>query len=236
MVVPLVDLLGCSGSDETGAAAGSTGTSGSGTTGTQSSGSSCAQIPDETAGPYPDKTGMISNSQFFRRDITEGKTGLPLTLTFTVVNVSSSCQPIAGANVEIWHCDKDGVYSEYGGQPGVADQSGTTFLRGVQTTDANGQVTFTTIYPGWYQGRVTHVHIQVFLNGSTTASKTTQMAFPDAVNTAVYGQNALYTKGQNSMTDSTDMVFSDGDTYELASMSGDTTSGYTATLTIGIAA
>jgi len=107
-------------------------------------------------------------------------------------------------------------------------------LLGLQTPDANGQVTFTTIYPGWYQGRVTHIYIEVFASGSSTPLKTTQLPFPDAVNTTVYTTNSLYPKGQNSLVDGTDMVFSDGDTYQVATMSGDAVSGYTATLTIGI--
>lgn len=234
-VAPLAQLLACSGETQSdGSATGSNGSAGS-DGGASSTSSTCTVTPEETAGPYPDKTGMLGNQAFFRRDITEGKTGLPLTVVLSVVNVKSACSPVANVNVEIWHCDKDGVYSEYGGQPGVADQTGTTFLRGIQTTDASGLVTFSTIYPGWYQGRVTHIHIQIFASGSTTPLKTTQLAFPDSANAAVYSQSAYYTKGQNSLTDATDMVFGDGDTHELAALSGDTVSGYTATLQIGIA-
>ncbi len=92
--------------------------------------------------------GMLNNPTFNRRDVTEGKPGTPLTLTLTIVNANSSCSPISGAAVEIWQCDASGNYSEYS-QPGF-NGTGQTFLRGVQTTDASGQVTFSTIYPGWY--------------------------------------------------------------------------------------
>jgi protocatechuate 3,4-dioxygenase beta subunit len=201
------------------------------TGGGTSSTASCAATPSETEGPYPDKTGMINNSAFLRRDITEGKSGLPLTLTLTIVNVNSNCVAVSGANVEIWQCDAAGRYSEYS-QPGY-DGSGQTFLRGIQTTDANGQVTFTTIYPGWYAGRATHIHVDVYRSGALV--KTTQIAFPESISAAVYATGVYASKGQNSTTNSSDNVFSDGTTNELATLTGNTTSGYTATLTIGVA-
>jgi protocatechuate 3,4-dioxygenase beta subunit len=117
------------------------------------------------------------------------------------------------------------------GQQARLFQSSTTFLRGLQKTDEKGQASFTTIYPGWYGGRVTHIHVEVHVNGASV--KTTQLAFPDDVTAKVYG-TALYTKGQNPLVNATDMVFSDGDTYQVATVTGDTTSGYTAALTIGL--
>ena len=204
-------------------------TGGSSSGGTSSA--TCVVAPTETEGPYPDKLGMINNSAFFRRDITEGRTGLPLTLTLTVVNTNSSCAAVSNANVEIWQCDAAGAYSEYS-QPGY-DGTGQTFLRGLQVSDANGQVTFTTIYPGWYSGRATHIHVDVFRNGSLV--KTTQIAFPESVSSGVYTTGVYAVKGQNPTTNARDNVFADGTSGELASLSGDTVSGYTATITIGIA-
>ena len=166
------------------------------------SAASCAVIPSETEGPYPDKTGMITNSAFFRRDVAEGRPGLAVTLTLTIVSVSSNCSPISGANVEIWQCDASGNYSEYS-QPGF-DGTGQTFLRGVQTTDSSGQVTFTTIYPGWYMGRATHIHVDVFRNGSLV--KTTQIAFPENITAQVYATGVYARKGQNTTSNSSDMV------------------------------
>jgi protocatechuate 3,4-dioxygenase beta subunit len=200
-------------------------TSGSSTGGTTTS-SACAVSPDETAGPYPDRTGMASNSAFYRQNVTEGKSGLPLTLALTIVNVRNNCAPVANANVEIWQCDAVGTYSEYG------SAAGQTFLRGLQTTSANGVVTFRTIYPGWYMGRATHIHLQVYLNGAVV--KTTQVAFPETISSAVYRTGVYASHGQNSTTNSSDNVFSDGTDHELATLSGDTSSGYTATLTVGI--
>ena len=203
----------------------STTTSRSSTGGTTAA-SSCVVSPEETAGPYPDRTGMIGNSAFYRQDITEGKSGLPLTLALTIVNVNSGCTPLTNATVEMWQCDATGNYSEYG------TSAGQTFLRGLQTTDSSGRVTFKTIYPGWYMGRATHIHLEVFVNGA--AVKTTQIAFPEDVSSSVYRTGVYAAHGQNSTTNSGDNVFSDGTDHELAALSGDTSSGYTATLAVGI--
>jgi protocatechuate 3,4-dioxygenase beta subunit len=188
---------------------------------------SCVVSASETRGPYPDTIGMINNAAFYRRDITEGRSGLSLTLTLTIVNVNNACAAVSGVQVEVWQCDAAGTYSEYG------QGSGQTFLRGVQTTDAGGQVTFTTIYPGWYAGRATHIHVDVYRSGAIV--KTTQIAFPEDVTRAVYASAVYASKGQNATTNASDIVFSDGTTGELASVTGNVASGYTATLQVGIA-
>jgi len=203
----------------------------SATTGGSTS-SSCAATPSETEGPYPDRLGMINNQAFFRRDITEGRPGLPLSLMLTIVNTNQNCQPLTNAAVEIWQCDATGNYSEYA-QPGY-DGTGQTFLRGLQMTDTSGQVTFTTIYPGWYAGRATHIHVDVFVNGVNR--KTTQIAFPEATSSAIYATGAYASKGRNPTTNASDMVFSDGTSSELATLTGSVATGYTATLTIGVSA
>jgi len=170
---------------------------------------------------------MLSNPSFNRRDVTEGKPGTPLTLALTIVNAGNSCARIGGAAVEIWQCDAGGNYSEYS-QPGF-NGTGQTFLRGVQTTDANGQVTFTTIYPGWYMGRATHIHVEVYVNGRSV--KVTQVAFPESVSAAVYATGVYAAKGQNTTTNASDNVFSDGTSTEMATVTGSAT-GYVATLRI----
>jgi len=186
---------------------------------TTTNNSTCAVSPTETRGPYPDIVGMINTPSFFRRDITEGKSGLPLTLTLTVVNVNSACAAVSGAQVEIWQCDAGGNYSEYS-QPGF-NRAGQTFLRGVQTTDANGQVAFTTIYPGWYAGRATHIHVDVYRSGAIV--KSTQIAFPEEVTRAVYASGVYAPKGQNSTSGAGDMVFADSLADELATITGGNT-------------
>src|SRR5262245_36278409 len=153
----------------------------------------CAVTPTETAGPFPSLTDL------FRADIREGKPGTRLTLTIKVVNASSGCSPVAGADVEIWHVDAAGDYSEYG------SQASETFLRGIQTTDAGGQVVFTTIYPGWYQGRATHIHAEVQVAG--VSRKVTQIAFPESVNDAVHHSGAYASRGSNPIVNAADGIF-----------------------------
>lgn len=186
-----------------------------------SSNASCAVTPTETIGPYPSHESLI------RSDIREGKSGTPLTLTITVVSSSSNCAPIAGANVGVWQCDATGNYSEYG------TQTTQTYLRGIQTTDANGQATFTTIYPGWYQGRATHIHVEVVRNGSSV--KVTQIAFPESTNAAVYATGAYASRGSNPTANTADDIFRDSISSEVASVSGNSASALAATFTVAIA-
>lgn len=200
--------------------------------------STCILIPNETSGPYP--WDLSGNSAMYRQDITEGNTGTPLNLTITVVNINDNCNPIANARVDIWHCNKDGYYSEYANQPGyLGTQShlNETFFRGIQLTDSNGQVQFTTIYPGWYTSRATHIHAEIFL--SSVLSATTQMAFADSQSTAVYNTSLYSAHGQNSTTNATDNVFSDtaNTQYEMLTITtNSSTGGFDASITMGIAA
>jgi len=225
----IIGALSAAGAAALSAACGSSPTNPSSVTdtGTSTGGTTtgaCAVINSETEGPYPDRTGMINNEAFYRQDVTEGRPGTPLTLALTVVSIASGCAPVSNATIEVWQCDAAGAYSEY--------TAAGTFLRGLQRTDANGKASFNTIYPGWYQGRATHVHLEVFVNGSSV--KTTQMAFPDDVSALVYAQGVYASRGQNPTRNTTDNVFSDGVANELATMSGSVSIGYTATLQIGI--
>ena len=170
----------------------STSTTPTPTTGTNAA---CAVTPTETLGPYPSLT------DFIRSDIREGKSGTVLNLTVKVVNANSGCAAVSGANVEIWHVDAAGNYSRYG------TQTTQTYLRGIQTTNGNGEVTFTTIYPGWYQGRATHIHLEVTINGRSV--KVTQIAFPEAVNNTVHATGAYASRGSNPMSNAADGIFAD---------------------------
>jgi protocatechuate 3,4-dioxygenase beta subunit len=192
------------------------------TTPTPGAAATCSVSPTETIGPYP------SLQDFVRSDIRENRSGLPVTLNMTVVNVSAACAAVANAVVDLWQCDADGNYSQYG------NSRTETFLRGLQTTDASGRVSFTTIYPGWYQGRATHIHLEVTLNGRSV--KVTQIAFPEDVTAAVYRTGVYASKGQNPTTNARDGIFSDGVSTQLVTLVGDTTNGYTGTFQIGIAA
>lgn len=197
----------------------------------------CILIPQETAGPYP--LDLSQNSSMFRQDITQGNTGTPLELTLTVVNTNADCAPIPNARVDIWHCDKDGYYSGFSNQPGYLGTKsyvGETFFRGIQLTDSNGQAHFTTIYPGWYPGRVTHIHFQVFLN--SVLSATSQLAFPESLNTEVYNTVPYNAHGQNPTKNTNDNVFSDSSNtqYQIVTIAANNSGGYDASLTVGIAA
>lgn len=185
------------------------------------SGAQCAVSPTETVGPFP------SLGDYVRRNITDGKPGLPLTLTIAVVNVSAACAPVTGATVDVWQCDHEGTYSEYG------TGRGQMFLRGMQTTDAQGQVIFETVYPGWYQGRATHIHVEVLMGGRSV--KVTQIAFPEDITSAVYRTGVYAAKGQNATTNARDNVFADGFSQQLITLSGTPSSGYTGTFTVGVA-
>ena len=206
-------LLACSESPTSPSSTDTTGTTGS-------TNAACAVTPSETAGPFPSLTDLV------RSDIREGKTGTTLTLTISVVNTNNNCSAVANANVEIWQCDAVGNYSQYG------TQTAQTYLRGIQTTNSNGEVTFTTIYPGWYQGRATHIHVEVIRNGAS--SKVTQIAFPESVNSAVYATGTYASRGNNPTSNASDGIFADSLSSELATVTGDPTNGYTATFRVGI--
>lgn len=188
-----------------------------------STGSTCTVIPTETEGPYP----THSPSSYVRSDITDGRTGYKLTAKITIKSASSSCSPLANAIVDIWHCDAAGNYSEY------SNFQSAHFLRGRQVTDSNGLVTFTTIFPGWYSGRATHIHVHIY-NASGTSLKVTQIAFPEGTGSALASVNG-YSKGLSGYTNNaSDGIFRDDTTgIEIATVTGSTSAGFE--LTMGIA-
>ncbi|MFP9112534.1 intradiol ring-cleavage dioxygenase [Flavobacterium sp. RHBU_3] len=205
------------------------------TSGTDSSSdTSCTVSPTETAGPFPTK----SPSTLVRTDITSDRTGVALGITITVKDVSNDCSVLQNAIVDIWHCDKDGNYSEYGGtNMQSTDYTSVHFLRGRQTTDSNGQVAFTSIFPGWYSGRATHIHVHIY-NSAGNSLLITQIAFPEGSNSAVAQVNAAttygYTKGMTGYTyNANDNIFSDDTTgSEIATVSGSVSAGFELTHTI----
>ncbi len=142
-----------------------------------------------------------------RQDITEGQPGLPALLSILVVN-ADTCQPVQGANVDIWHANASGLYSAPISamcNGGNAQAIASTFLRGIQTTDANGWVHFNTVYPGWYSGRTPHIHSTIRVNG--TEMVTTQFFFADDLSSAVYTNHAAYiAKGKADTTNVRDNV------------------------------
>ncbi|MBX0290851.1 intradiol ring-cleavage dioxygenase [Hymenobacter sp. HSC-4F20] len=204
----------------------------SGTTGGTTGSSSCAVAPTETEGPFPTKVP----ASYLRSDITDGRTGYKLTAKITITNSNNSCAALAGALVDIWHCDAQGNYSEYGGTGMQStNYQSVHFLRGRQVTDANGQVTFTSIFPGWYSGRATHIHVHVY-SATGTSLKVTQIAFPEGSGSAVAAVNG-YSKGMSGYTsNATDNVFSDGVSLELATVTGSTAAGFELSITFAVPA
>ena len=203
-------------------------------------------IPEETGGPFPgdgsNGPDVLSESGVVRKDIRssfDGKSGtadgVPYTIQFTVVDVDNSCQPLTGAAVYVWHCDRDGNYSMY---ESASDQN---YLRGVQGVDASGVVSFTSIFPACYSGRWPHVHFEVYPSVDAATSGTgklvtSQIALPKDVCDAAYGASGYEQSVSNLSRVSldSDMVFSDGVSLETPSMTGNATSGYVSSLVVGV--
>lgn len=150
----------------------------------------CFLTPQSIEGPY------YLDPRLVRSQIAEGRTGIPLRVNLRVVD-GATCEPSAGARVDLWHADALGIYSGYEGQGDRQDIStaGQKFLRGTQFTDGNGSVSFETIYPGWYAGRATHIHFKVLLDDRNVL--TGQMYFPDAVNEFIYANVSAYSNRLN---------------------------------------
>jgi protocatechuate 3,4-dioxygenase beta subunit len=197
------------------------------TTGTDTGGTTsgaCAGTNAETEGPYPDRTGMINNPAFYRQDITEGKPGTPLTLALTVVSVANGCAAVANATIEVWQCDGAGAYSEYT-TPG-------TFLRGLQKTDVTGKATFNTLYPGWYAGRATHIHVKVHTGGRVV--HTGQLYFDEALNDAVYRTPLYSGRTGKRTTNAADGIYRVGGAQSMLAVTPDG-DGYVGAITLVVA-
>jgi protocatechuate 3,4-dioxygenase beta subunit len=248
-------VLGCGGGGSTSDSASATTSTSSTTTTTTTTTTtgSCAVIPEETGGPYPgDGTNsnasgvvnVLTQTGVVRSDIrssfngpTGVAAGVPLTIKLQIVNANGSCAALSGYAVYLWHCDRDGNYSLY--SSGVTSEN---YLRGVQASDTSGNVTFQTIFPGCYSGRMTHVHFEVYptLAKSTSAAnriKTSQFTFPMATLNEVYATSGYSASVRNlaQISYATDNVFSDGTTLQMGAVTGNVTDGYVVTLTVGVA-
>ena len=195
----------------------------------------CVVRPEMTIGPY------FVDDQLNRSDIRSEpsdnsvREGLPLTLAIGVFDVANnSCTPITNAQVDVWHCDADGVYS------GVSDQGfdtiGQKFLRGYQLTDATGKAQFLTIYPGWYSGRTVHIHFTIRTTGAdgNDYQFTSQFFFDDALTDQVYPLEPYAGRGERNTRNSDDNIYNNGGDQLLLNLQGDTTNGYTTAINIGL--
>jgi protocatechuate 3,4-dioxygenase beta subunit len=194
----------------------------------------CLLNPEMTEGPY--WVDVKLNRSDIRVDPSDGtvKQGLPLNLTINVVTVSgTSCTPLAGAYVDVWHCDAIGIYSDVAQNNTV----GKKFLRGYLISDDSGVVKFTTIYPGWYSGRTIHIHLRVRTYSGTTVTGvfTSQLHFDDTISDTVLSQAPYNTRGTRDTRNSNDMVFTGSATASRTLLTlTRTSSGYDATITVGV--
>jgi protocatechuate 3,4-dioxygenase beta subunit len=192
----------------------------------------CVVRPEMTIGPY------FVDEQLNRSDIRSEpsdnsvKGGVSLTLAIAVFDVANnSCTPFTDAQVDVWHCDAQGVYS------GVSDQgfdtTGQKFLRGYQLTDGTGKVQFLTIYPGWYSGRAVHIHFTIRTIGADYQF-TSQFFFDDSLTDQVHALQPYASKGQRDTRNSNDNIFMNGGDQLLLNLQGDNTNGYTSAINIGL--
>lgn len=189
----------------------------------------CVMTPSETEGPFPTK----NPSSLSLVDIRADRVGVPMSIDITIVNKNDGCEPIAGAIVDIWHCDAEGNYSEYGGTGmQVVNYTAEHFLRGRQVTDEQGLASFLSIFPGWYPSRAPHIHVHIYDKWGKSLL-ITQIAFPEQVSNEVYTTaTTFYTEGTQDTANSRDNIFSDGYDEELAAITGDVENGFQLTHTI----
>jgi len=194
----------------------------------------CTVRPQQTEGPY------FVDERLDRSDIRSNpadglvRAGVPLQLALRVSQVRGDrCTPLAGAVVDIWHCDAEGVYSDVNDRG--FSTAGQQFLRGYQVTDATGSVQFLTIYPGWYQGRTAHIHFKIRANSPSEQSYefTSQLYFDDTTTDRVHAQAPYATRGERTVRNDRDGIFQRGGNQLLLSPT-ETTQGYTATFDIGL--
>ena len=227
-----ITLAGCGGSERSGQPGAGETTDAS--TAAETASTTCVVRPEQTEGPYYVDTGLE------RSDIREEREGVPLDLTFNVSRVdegdASACGPLAGAVVDVWHCDAAGEYSGVeDNAAGDFDTRGETFLRGYQLTDENGTARFTTIYPGWYQGRAVHIHFTIRDSPESQQGYefTSQLYFDDALTDEVQSQGPYAEKGQRDLRNSEDGIFRGGGDELLLDLT-ENGQGYTATFDIAL--
>ena len=189
----------------------------------------CVARPAMTEGPYFVDEKLERSD--IRPDPASGKVseGVPLRLKFLVSRIGTgSCAPLAGATVDIWHCDAFGVYSD------VIDRGNSTrgqkFLRGFQRTDANGVAQFLTIYPGWYPGRAVHIHFKI---RSASREFTSQLFFDEALNAKIFSQQPYASKGTGWVRNANDGIYRNGGSQLLLNPALEGNS-YSATFDVGM--
>ena len=191
----------------------------------------CTLTPELTIGPY------FVDERLQRSDIRGDSTSpfivdaVPLYLTINATSaIASGCPALGGVQIDVWHCHAGGLYSD----EAANGTTGETWLRGYQMTDANGNVTFTTIYPGWYQGRTIHIHVMARYYdsaGNTTYQFTTQLFFDDATSTLVMANYPYNTRGTRDTTNQNDNIY---DSSMLLDLAANSDGSYTGTIMLGL--
>ena len=196
--------------------------------------SSCVVRPELTEGPYYVDEELLRSD--IRSDPSDGtiRPGALLALTFNVSRAAANaCSPLAGAIVDLWHCDALGVYSDVS-DPSF-NTSGKKFLRGYQVTGSDGVARFTTIYPGWYQGRAVHIHFKIRSAASAASAYefTSQLFFDDSLTDQVHATEPYASKGQRTLRNSGDGIYTSGGSQLVLDVTG-TADGYAATFNIAL--
>ena len=225
--VVAVTLVGCGSTSE------QSGSSSSSESASSNSGAStCMVKPQQTEGPYFVDEKL--NRSDIRVDPSDGsvREGVPLGLTFSVsqIDSNSSCTPLAGALMDVWHCDALGRYSD------VENNVGQKFLRGYQVTDDSGSAQFQTIYPGWYQGRAVHIHFKIRTDPESEQGYefTSQLYFDDALTDQIHARAPYAEKGPRELKNEDDGIFRDGGDELALPLTEDGQRGYTATFDIAL--
>lgn len=195
---------------------------------------SCVLTPEQMEGPY--FSDLRLNRADIRTDPTDGsvKPGVPLTLILhAYATGGAECTPIPGAIVDVWHCDAKGVYSD--AADAGFDTRGKKFLRGYQTTDANGRVEFLTIYPGWYPGRAVHIHFKVRITPASqrAVEVTSQLYFPDLLTDAIHARPPYTSAGKGRQRNEDDGLYRHGGRQLMLDVEKQG-QGYVASFDIGI--
>ena len=228
-------LLGCGSvaNADAGTVVSDTVTPGSGST-------ACVLTAALTEGPFFVDEKL--NRSDIRSDPVSGavSAGIPLALTFNVSRVASSaCTPLTGAYIDVWHADASGTYSDVSGMGNGSNGTGHKFLRGYQVTDASGVAQFTTIYPGWYQGRAVHIHfkLRMYAGATKTYEFTSQFFLPEAVTNVVHAQAPYASKGTRTTFNSTDGIYNSLTTAQKSALTLDaapTNGGYAGTINLDV--
>ena len=206
------------------------------------------EIPEETAGPYPgdgsNGVNVLTETGIVRSDITPSfgtasgvAEGVPLTIRLKVYDLDGeAATALAGAAVYLWHCNREGEYSLY--SEAIASEN---YLRGVQEAGKDGSLEFTSIFPAAYDGRWPHIHFEVYASlddatGATNKLRTSQIALPEDVCNRVYATEGYEASVANlaATSLSSDMVFADGHSLQLATVTGSVDAGYVASLNVPV--